>query len=216
MQRSHLKHISWLLFTISIFHTCRTCRRRPLTDAWLRKTPVVSSNRSGFKKEETPLAFVKGFHKLSDVLDTLCSYIIVVMLGAMVVITGAQIVCRMAFTALSWSEEATRYLLVWSSFLGASCVYKHSGHISITFVQDMVPAALSKVLKLLVHVVCTILFVVVIIYGMKYFGKQGNQLSAAMRLPMKYIYLCIPVGCGFMLVHAVDAVLGLLFGKEEA
>ena len=96
------------------------------------------------------------------------------------------------------------------------CVYKHSGHISITFVQDMVPAALSKVLKLLVHVVCTILFVVVIIYGMKYFGKQGNQLSAAMRLPMKYIYLCIPVGCGFMLVHAVDAVLGLLFGKEEA
>ena len=37
-----------------------------------------------------------------------------------------------------------------------------------------------------------------------------------MRLPMKYIYLCIPVGCGFMLVHAVDAVLGLLFGKEEA
>ena len=93
------------------------------------------------------MAFVKGFHKLSDVLDTICSYIIVVMLGAMVVITGAQIVCRMAFTALSWSEEATRYLLVWSSFLGASCVYKHSGHISITFVQDMVPAALSKVLK---------------------------------------------------------------------
>lgn len=56
------------------------------------------------------MAFVKGFHKLSDVLDTLCSYIIVVMLGAMVIITGAQIVCRMAFTALSWSEEATRYL----------------------------------------------------------------------------------------------------------
>ena len=139
---------------------------------WLRKTPVVSSNRSGFKKEETPLAFVKGFHKLSDVLDTLCSYIIVVMLGAMVIITGAQIVCRMAFTALSWSEEATRYLLVWSSFLGASCVYKHSGHISITFIQDMVPAAFSKILKLLVHVICCILFVVVIIYGMKYFGKQ--------------------------------------------
>ena len=62
------------------------------------------------------MAFVMGFHKLSDILDTICSYIIVVMLGAMVVITSAQIVCRMAFTALSWSEEATRYLLVWSSF----------------------------------------------------------------------------------------------------
>ena len=54
------------------------------------------------------MAFVKGFHKLSDVLDTICSYIIVVMLGAMVVITGAQIVCRMAFTALSFRSEYLR------------------------------------------------------------------------------------------------------------
>ena len=56
------------------------------------------------------MAFVKGFHKLSDVLDTICSYIIVVMLGAMVVITGAQIVCRMAFTALSWSAVSYTHL----------------------------------------------------------------------------------------------------------
>ena len=144
------------------------------------------------------MAFVKGFHKLSDVLDTLCSYIIVVMLGAMVIITGAQIVCRMAFTALSWSEEATRYLLVWSSFLGASCVYKHSGHISITFVQDMVPAALSKVLKLLVHVVCTILFVVVIIYGMKYFEKQEPAVCS--NASSHEIYL--PLHSGRMRIHA--------------
>ena len=132
------------------FHACRTCRLGvPCKSERMAAENALSCacNRFRISKEETPLAFVKGFHKLSDVLDTICSYIIVVMLGAMVVITGAQIVCRMAFTALSWSEEATRYLLVWSSFLGASCVYKHSGHISITFVQDMVPAAFSKDLK---------------------------------------------------------------------
>lgn len=64
------------------------------------------------------MAFVKGFHKLSDILDTICSYIIVVMLGAMVVITGAQIVCRMAFTALSWSEEAIWGILMPLIILG--------------------------------------------------------------------------------------------------
>ncbi|MEI3180086.1 MAG: TRAP transporter small permease subunit [Lachnospiraceae bacterium] len=145
------------------------------------------------------MAFVKGFHKLSDVLDTICSYIIVVMLGAMVVITGAQIVCRMAFTALSWSEEATRYLLVWSSFLGASCVYKHSGHISITFIQDMVPAALSKVLKLLVHVICAILFCCRDHLWYEILRKTGKP---AVRSDASSHEIYLPLHSGRMRIHA--------------
>ena len=59
---------------------------------------------------------------ISDALDKICSFLIVVMLGLMVIITGAQIVCRTWFTALSWSDEVTRYLLIWSTFLGATVV----------------------------------------------------------------------------------------------
>ena len=59
---------------------------------------------------------------VSDALDRVCSVLIVVMLGLMVVITTAQIVCRTFFTSLSWSDEVTRYLLIWSTFLGATCV----------------------------------------------------------------------------------------------
>ena len=58
------------------------------------------------------------------------------MLGLMVIITAAQIVCRTFFTSLSWSDEVTRYLLIWSTFLGATCVYRHGGNIAITFIQE--------------------------------------------------------------------------------
>ena len=44
---------------------------------------------------------VRGVHKLSDILDKIAEIIIVAMLGAMVIITGAQIVCRIFFTALA-------------------------------------------------------------------------------------------------------------------
>ena len=67
---------------------------------------------------------------VSDALDRVCSVLIVVMLGLMVVITTAQIVCRTFFTSLSWSDEVTRYLLIWSTFLGATCVYRHGGNIA--------------------------------------------------------------------------------------
>jgi TRAP-type C4-dicarboxylate transport system permease small subunit len=145
--------------------------------------------------------------------------VIVVMLGSMVVITGAQIICRIFFTSLAWSEEATRYLLIWSTLLGAGCVYKHSGHISITVVQDALPEKLKKGLQIIVHVLCMILFLLIVRYGIMYFGKQGSQVSPALRLPMRYVYTCIPIGAAVMAFHALDAILQLatsLFRKEEA
>lgn len=143
--------------------------------------------------------------------------VIVFILGAMVVITGAQIVCRLFFTSLAWSEEATRYLLIWGTMLGAGCVYKHSGHISITLLQDAVPAKGKSLLLILVHILCALVFAVIVANGIKYFGKQGNQLSPAMRIPMRYVYTCIPIGSAIMIVHAADAILENLlsvFGKE--
>ena len=145
--------------------------------------------------------------------------VIVAILGIMVVVTGAQIVCRVFFTSLSWSEEATRYLLIWSTLLGAGCVYKHAGHISITLLQDLLPEKAKDVIQILIHGLCILLFALIVFYGIKYFGKQGKQLSATMRLPMKYVYTCIPLGAGIMIVHGVDAVLQHLMhmlGKEEA
>ena len=94
---------------------------------------------------------------VSDALDRVCSVLIVAMLGLMVVITTAQIVCRTFFTSLSWSDEVTRYLLIWSTFLGATCVYRHSGNIAITFIQDLVPKKLGAVMRMAVHVICCFL-----------------------------------------------------------
>lgn len=164
------------------------------------------------------MMLVHGIHKLSDILDKLMEVVIVFMLGAMVVITGAQIVFRIFFTSLAWSEEATRYLLIWSTLLGAGCVYKHAGHISISILQDALPAKAKDLLQIVIHGLCCILFVLIVWYGIQYFGRQGKQLSPAMRLPMRYVYTCIPIGCGIMAFHALDAIvcsLMDLLGKGE-
>lgn len=165
------------------------------------------------------MIIVHGIHKLSDILDKLMEVVIVFMLGAMVVITGAQIVFRIFFTSLAWSEEATRYLLIWSTLLGAGCVYKHAGHISISILQDSLPAKAKDVLQILIHGLCSMLFILIVWYGIQYFGRQGKQLSPALRLPMRYVYTCIPIGCSIMAFHALDAIvqsLVHLFGKGEA
>ena len=164
------------------------------------------------------MAIVRGIHKVSGWLDRIGAGASFVMLAAMVIITGLQIVSRVFFTALSWSEEVARYLLVWSTFIGASCVYKHAGHISVTFVQGLLPGVGKKILEILVHLICGAFFAVLVYYGVIYAGKQGGQLSPAIRVPMSYLYAAIPAGGVLLFWHALDAVLQALTTKsgEEA
>lgn len=152
-------------------------------------------------------------NKLSDWLDKACGALIVVMLAAMVIVTGAQIVCRTWFNALSWSDEVTRYLLIWSTFLGATCVYRHGGNISITFVQEALPPKASKALKVLVHVVCMALFAVLLYYGCMYCAKL-NKTATALPIKMKYIFTCIPISMGISIVHALKLTVDELVRKS--
>jgi len=152
-------------------------------------------------------------HKVSDFVDKVCCKLIITILAMMVLTTSLQIVCRVFFNALSWSEELTRYLLVYLTFLGASSVYKRSGHISVLAMQQLLSPKLQRFVSIFVIILCGAFFSVATMYGIKYMGLQGSQLSAALRIPMKYIYMSIPIGFSIMILYSVDNVIKICFGE---
>ena len=156
----------------------------------------------------------KIFDPVSDALDKVCSVAIVIMLGLMVVITTLQIICRTWFTALTWSDEVTRYLLIWSTFLGATCVYRHGGNIAITFVQEALPEKVGRALKVLVHVICMALFAVLLYYGCRYVTKL-NKTATALPIKMKYVFLCVPISMGICMYHALVMAIEQLGAAKE-
>ena len=156
------------------------------------------------------MAVLKWFHKISEWLDYVCGGLCVVCVAAMVLLTGAQIACRVWFTALAWSEELTRYLMVWATFLGASCVYRRMGHINVTIIRDLFPHSCRVAMQVVCHLLCAAFFIAAVVYGIDYMGMQSRQLSAALRIPMSYVYLAIPIGCGIMAFHVVDLLLQML------
>ena len=144
--------------------------------------------------------------KLSYMLDKICGALIAVMLGLMVIFTIAQVVCRTWFTALSWSEEATRFLLIWSTFIGAACVYRHSGNIAITVIQNLFPESMQRFIRILIHVICLILFCVLCYYGFMYCFRQVRT-AAAIPIKMKYIYMCLPVSMIILVIHSSAMII---------
>ena len=156
---------------------------------------------------------MKTLEKISDFLDRFCGVLIVFMIGAMVIITTAQIIFRTWLTALTWSDEVTRYLLIWSTFLGTTCVYRHSGNISITVFQEAFPEKAAAVLKILVHVICMVLFVVLCYYGCQYVTKL-NKTATTLPIKMKYVFICVPVSMAICAFHALVMMLEETIGKK--
>ena len=159
--------------------------------------------------------------KIGEAVDRVCGVLIVLMVGAMVIITTAQIIWRVGsgtipgMRPLSWSEEVTRFLLIWATFLGATCVYRRGGNIAITAVQGLFPDGMQRSMRIVVHAVCFCLFAVLLYYGVQYCGKQVRT-AAALPVKMKYIYLCLPIGMGICMYHALVMALEEITRKEGA
>ncbi len=145
--------------------------------------------------------------KISDRLNKYLEMVLFSMIVAMAVIITLQVVFRFFFTALSWSEEASRFLLVWSSMIGASVGFKRGAHISITFVTNLLPQKAKKPISVVSYVIQAIFFWIVTYYGVILINDQGFQTSPAMGIHMSYVYMVYPMVAPIILVHLIAGII---------
>ncbi len=153
--------------------------------------------------------------KTSDSLDNICRFALFTTLVAMIVVISAQIIFRVFFTALSWSEELSRYLLVWSSFIGMTVAFKKGAHIAVTFVVDLLPGKMQKVVQTFSCLLMAIFFGVTIWYSIYLFNVQLFQVSPAMGLKMRYIYMIIPISFSVVCVHLLNQFIHIWLPAAE-
>ncbi|MCR4424580.1 MAG: TRAP transporter small permease [Firmicutes bacterium] len=148
--------------------------------------------------------------RISDSLNAVAMAALFLLIAAMIVVITLQVVARVWFTALSWTEEASRYLLVWSSMIGASIGVKRGSHIAVTFVVGLLPGLMQKIVGVVMAVLACGFFAAGVFYGTELFNRTVFQTSPALELPMRYVYLAIPLSSGIMLVHGLSALLETL------
>ncbi len=156
-------------------------------------------------------------NKASDQLDTVFRFALFLTLSSMIVLITAQVIFRVFFTALSWSEELSRYLLVWSSFIGASVAFKKGAHIAVTFAVDLLPGKIQKSVQSLSCILMAIFFGITIWYSIFLFNVQVFQVSPAMGLKMRYRDMIIPIAFSVMSIHLLSqfTAIWLAHPKEE-
>jgi len=161
---------------------------------------------------------VTGFKRLSDGADRVVTWFVIVMLLGLTAVVTLQIIARVFFEAFSWTEELSRYLLVWSTFLGASMGFKRGSHVAITFAVDLFSARFRPWISILIHALSILFFLVGIVYGIQMIQQQVYQISPAMGVSMRVVYLAMPLGFVTMVIHVfpllLDEIVRLARTKE--
>ncbi|WP_245904451.1 TRAP transporter small permease [Billgrantia lactosivorans] len=150
-------------------------------------------------------------------LDAVIQPIVFLGMAALIGVITLQIVSRALFTAVGWTEEVARFLLVWITFLGASLAFQRGRHIAVTFVVDALPARLAQLARIAAVLVALGFLVALVVIGYRYMQAQSFQRSASLRLSMTYVYAVIPLSAAIMAWYAlVDVVELALKGPGAA
>ncbi|AEH50297.1 TRAP transporter small permease [Pseudothermotoga thermarum] len=160
------------------------------------------------------MSFSKLFKTLSDILDKVIGGIVFTCIVGMIVIVTLQIISRVFFRAIVGTEELSRYLLVWASFLGATMAYKRGMHTSVQFLLEKSSKLTRKTLLIVGILLCMFFFAASFLAAFKLISLQIFQISPALKLPMRFVYLALPISFSVMLIHSVSLLLENLSKKD--
>jgi TRAP-type C4-dicarboxylate transport system permease small subunit len=145
--------------------------------------------------------------KILYFINNIESYLCRLLLAMFVTLLFAQIVSRQIFGySFSWSEELSVYMFVWFVFFGASYAAKLSAHNRVTFQYKLMPSWMPKVLEFLSDLIWITFNIYFVYLSYDFVFNKMNVFwkSQTLGIPMKYVYLILPIAFALMTVRIIQ------------
>ncbi len=144
-------------------------------------------------------------------MDRSVNWFLAILMFGMVIIVSAQVWYRFILNdPLSWSEEASRYLFVWISFMGAAAGVRYQVHLGIDLMEKILPAGSYRIAVIIVNLIIQVFLLMIIYWGFKILGVIQFQESPSMHISMRYPYMAVPVGSIFMFINSLRVTVAAI------
>lgn len=146
-------------------------------------------------------------------IDRILKSVIFALVITILLVGVLQIVFRYVLkSSLSWSEELIRYCFVWTTMLCVPIGIHEGKHVAIDSLKSLIKGKGSKYYDILIYLIELANFVILIYFGFRLAMNNTNQLSAAMRVPISYLIMAVPVS-GILGVFYV--IFQIIFKSKE-
>jgi len=171
------------------------------------------------------LAICNGLGLMNGALLALGRWIGAVCLGLMVVVILTQVFFRYVVNnALPWPEEASRFLMLWSTGLMAPTAFRRGGFVAIDMIVRMLPRMVATALSIfLMAVTILVLWISLGIGWSEVTGIGGRfetdslrvpvslDLSVWMKVPKSWMMASLLVGVALLMLVAIELALRNLY-----
>ena len=135
------------------------------------------------------------------------------LIAVMVVLVFANVVGRFLFrAAITWADEAARFLFVWLTFLGATVGLARGVHIGMDLVTQMVSAHIRRLLEIGSCLLILVFLALWGFYGLQLVGENVSYLAPATEVSMAYVYAVGPLAAFLMAVLTALRLIELVRG----
>ena len=144
-------------------------------------------------------------------IDVVLGWLLAALMGVAVLNVLWQVFTRWVLRSPSaYTDELARYLLIWIGLLGAGYAVGRKLHLAI----DLLPASLSGSRALVLAVIIDVLvsgfaLAVMVIGGLRLVALTLllEQTSAALRVPLGYVYLALPLSGALIMFYAGSRII---------
>ena len=170
----------------------------------------------GLKTDQSNKA-IASLDVLASAIERVSLFVSVVFGGSMVVIVIAGVIARYAMrNPFAWTEEASRFLMIWMVLLGMSVVTRNRENLCVEFVVIKLPVFLQRIIKFINEVLVMVFLYILVVEGFKMAVNAKVQIVPSLGITMFYPLLCIPVGGLLTMIQlGLQMLIDLLMWKAK-
>lgn len=153
---------------------------------------------------------------LNDGLLAICKQALIGIVGLIAVILMASVFWRYALNnAIPWSEEISKYLMVWLTFIGAPIALRQYAHINIDLLLKVFPPRGQQAFHFVIHLVIVMTMGIVLWKGIGFAQLGARQVASSINISMLWMYISVPIGSALTCLVAVEHCLKSLAGIAD-
>ncbi len=159
---------------------------------------------------------MKLIYSVDKIINQILKAVVVIMLSVMSIVVFAQVIFRIMHLSIPWSEELSKYLLIWSTFLGSALCIRRKSLVGLEFFLNSMTKKNQKILQTVLNLIVCAMLLFLIRVGFWSVRQVWFQITPVLKQSMGLMYASIPVGSVFMLINEIIVTVYLWKGEENA
>lgn len=162
---------------------------------------------------------MSALKKINDIVMKVIKVVLILFGTVMTILVIMNVILRKVFSSgLSWSEEASRFLFIWVTFLGAILANDaalHGEHMRMDFIVEKLTGVPRKLVEVVALLIVLVMLGTLFIGGVEVVQQTWPFLTSALEIPKGAVYLCAPIGFGYMFIQTLTKIVNVIKASDH-